>query len=223
MFTYHKRGLYKYICRCFRDRHYSGSIRFRTTGLDTGKISLHLAPSRQRSVLGKILHTHTIWDKTAISQHGLVFITFPLGEAPLLGDVNLLSAGELKLGSSQSFNNVSLMLVMATHTQQNLSNLYSGNCAVGLAEGTSHSSLKPISSGAWQHFVDTQHVEGVNSHSDMELVLCTVLYQVLVATNTGGLHGLRTQLFQFIGYQMNGQGEVLNIGLLSSKIEDTNL
>ena len=48
------------------------------------------------------------WDEMAISQHPLVIITIPLGEAPLLGDVNLLSAGELELGSSQSFDNVSL-------------------------------------------------------------------------------------------------------------------
>ena len=39
--------------------------------------------------------------------------------------------------------------------------------------------LLPISSGTTQHFVDSDNMEGVNSHSDVEGILTTVLDQVL--------------------------------------------
>ena len=39
--------------------------------------------------------------------------------------------------------------------------------------------LEPISAGARQHFVDAQHVEGVDADPDVELVLRGVLHHVL--------------------------------------------
>ena len=56
-----------------------------------------------------------------------------------------------------------LELVVGPDRDENLSNLDPGSGAMSLAEGASHSSLEPISSGTGQHFVDPQHVERMDS------------------------------------------------------------
>ena len=94
---------------------------------------------------------------------------------------------------------------------------------MGLAEGASHSSLEPISSGTGQHFVDPQHVEGVDPHPDVEAILATVLDQVFVAANTSGLQSLGGELLQLVGHQMDGQRELVNSSLLTSQVEDPDL
>ena len=92
---------------------------------------------------------------------------------------------------------------------------------MGLAEGASHSGLEPISSGTGQHFVDPQHVEGVDPHPDVEAILATVLDQVFVAANTSGLQSLGGELLQLVRPQMDGQRELVNSSLLSAQIENS--
>ena len=50
---------------------------------------------------------------------------------------------------------------------------------LGLAEGTSHSSLQTISACTGQHFVDPQNMVGMNTDSDVELILGCVFHHVL--------------------------------------------
>lgn len=66
-------------------------------------------------------------------------------------------------------------------------------------------------------------MEGVQTHTDVELILAAELDQVLVAANTSGFQGFRAQLFVLIRYQMDAQWEVLDVGLLATEIEDTDL
>merc|ERR1719339_700942 len=147
----------------------------------------------------------------------------PLRETPLLADVDLLSARELELGPTEGLDNVILVLVSGADGDQDLSDLDAGHGSVCLTEGSSHSSLQPIGASARQHFVDTQNVEGVHTNTDMELVLSGGLDEVLVAADPSGLHGLGGQLLQFVGHQMDGEGELINSGPLTSEIEDTDL
>jgi len=114
--------------------------------LDTSKVGLNLAPVGQGSVLGQILDVDSIKDEVTAGTHALVVGTIPLGESPLLADVNLLSARELELGTTEGLNAVFLVLVVASDGNQDLSNAYSGTGSVSLTESTSHSSLEPISS-----------------------------------------------------------------------------
>ena len=86
-------------------------------------------------------------------------------------------------------------------------------------------------------------MEGVNSHSNVEGILTTVLDQVLQSTenelsdkwhkmacqrsyfvgaNATGFQGLGGELFILVGHQMDTQGEVLYIGLLATQVEDPN-
>lgn len=81
----------------------------------------------------------------------------------------------------------------------------------------------PISSGTRQHLVDTDDVEWMDTHTDVELILTAVLDQVFVAANTACFQGFRTQLFIFVGHQVNAQWEVFYGSLLSAQIEDTDL
>jgi len=168
-------------------------------GLDTSQISLGLEPGLHGAVLGHILGENTVVEQVTAGTHPLVIGTVPLGEAPSLGHVNLLSAGKLELGTSQSLNNVILKLVVASDREQDLSDTDTGTGSMGLTESTSHSSLEPISSSTGQHFIDSQNVEGVDTDSDVELILADVLDKVLVAADTSSLHSLRGQLFQLIG------------------------
>jgi len=63
----------------------------------------------------------------------------------------------------------------------------------------------------------------MHTDTDMELILSGSLDEVLVAADPGGLHGLGGQLLQLVGHQMDGQGELVNSGPLTSQIEDTDL
>ena len=98
-----------------------------------------------------------------------------------------------------------------------------GSGAMSLAEGASHSGLEPISSGTGQHFVDPQHVEGVNPHPDVESILAAVLDKVFVAADTPSLESLRGELLQLVRHQVDRQGEFVNSGLLTSQVKDPDL
>ena len=116
-----------------------------------------------------------------------------------------------------------LELVVGPDRDENLSNLDPGGGAMSLAEGASHSGLEPISSGTGQHFVDPQHVEGVNPHPDVESILAAVLDKVFVAADTPSLESLRGELLQLVRDQVDRQRELVNAGLLTSQVEDPNL
>ena len=62
---------------------------------------------------------------------------------------------------------------------QRLSDFDSGTLLHGFTEGSSHTGLKSIGSGTGQHFVDSEHMEGVDTNADVELILGRVLHHVL--------------------------------------------
>merc|ERR1719209_2202291 len=99
-------------------------------------------------MLWHVLHVDSVGLETAVSPHLGVLVAVPLGE--------------VELAPPQGFNNLVLELVMAPDGEKDLSNPDPSCGAVGLAIGTPHSSLEPISSGTGQHFVDPKHVEGMD-------------------------------------------------------------
>ena len=48
----------------------------------------------------------------------------------------------------------------------------------------------PISTGTGQHFVDAEYMEGVNTDSQMEGILSSVLGDVFVGADTSSFEGL---------------------------------
>lgn len=113
--------------------------------------------------------------------------------------------------------------VTSTDAHDDLTNVDTGDSAVGLTPGTTHTSLQSIGTSARQHLVDTDDVERVGADTQVETFLSGVLDQVLVAANTSGLEGLRAQLLIFVGDQVDAQREIVNVGTLTSKIEDSDL
>jgi len=54
------------------------------------------------------------------------------------------------------------VVVLAADGHQDLADVHTCGGTLGLTEGTTHAGLQPIRSGARQHLVDAQHVEGVD-------------------------------------------------------------
>merc|ERR1719508_644679 len=103
---------------------------------------LSLSPLGERSVLGKILAPDTISHKATFVPHLLIDVAVPLGEAPALGNVDLLTAGELELGATESLDSLVLVFVGGTDRHEGLTDTDASNQTLGLAESSSHSSLK---------------------------------------------------------------------------------
>ena len=83
--------------------------------------------------------------------------------------------------------------------------------------------MQSIGTSARQHLVDTDDVVGVDADTEMERFLSTVLDEVLVGANTGGLERLGGQLLVLVGDQVNAEREVIYVGLLATKVEDADL
>ena len=64
----------------------------------------------------------------------------------------------------------------------------------GLSESATHSLLQPIGTSTRQHLVDTDHVERVDTDSDVVGLLTSVFGHVLVSVNTGSLQSLGSDL-----------------------------
>lgn len=114
-------------------------------------------------------------------------------------------------------------VVLRTDGQKDLANVDTGNGAVRLAEGTTHTGLKTIGTSARQHLVDTDDVVGVGADTKVEGFLATSLDHVLVGANTGGLEGLGAQLLILVGDEVNAGGELVDVRTLTAKVEDANL
>lgn len=113
--------------------------------------------------------------------------------------------------------------VTSADAHDDLTNVDTGDGAVGLAPGTTHTSLQSIGTGARQHLVDADDVVRVGTDAEMEAFLAGNLDEVLVGANTGGLEGLRAQLLQLVRHHVDAQREVIDGGALAAKIEDADL
>jgi len=177
----------------------------------------------ERSSDGNDLAMGSVGQDFVLSLQLLVFLLGVLGESPVLRDLNFLLSWVLVLGSSEGLDGDGLVGFLGSNGHQDLSNINSGNSPAGLSKGTSHTSLEPISSSTRKHFVDSQYVPWVNSHSEMESVFSSQLGQVLVGADTGCLKSLAGKLFLLVGNHVNAEGEVINVSLLSTQIVDSEL
>ena len=83
-----------------------------------------------------------------VLQHTLVFLELEVlglvnvGEAPLLGDDDLLAARELVASTAQSLHDDRSGLLLAADRENDLANVDTGDSAVGLAPSTTHAGLQ---------------------------------------------------------------------------------
>lgn len=107
-----------------------------------------------------------------------VFLATQGSETPVLGDDDLLATGELVHGAAEGLDGEVTVGVTGADRQQDLANVHTGNGAVRLTEGTTHTGLETIGSGAGQHLVDTDDVEGMGADTEVETFLSGGLDEV---------------------------------------------
>jgi hypothetical protein len=176
------------------------------------------AESGEGTVVGDDLDVGAVLLQFTFALKGSVLSLGKLGEAPLVGDGDLLSAGEFEFTSSEGFNSVLGVLVGDSDGVEDLMDLDSASFTLGLTEGTSHTGLKSISSGARQHLVDSENVPRVDSASQMETFLTASLDKILVAGNTASLQSLRGDLLLLERNHVNASVELVNTGSLHTGI-----
>jgi len=184
---------------------------------------LTFLPDIEWAVVGSVLDTSAVEDELVLRVELLVLLALELGKAPLVGDINLLSAWVLELSTSQSLNNNGLVLVLGADRHDWLANVDAGHGAEGLAEGTAHTSLQTIGACARQHLVDAENVEGMHAHTNVERVLTAVLHHVLVGADTSGLKGLRRKLLVLVRDEVNAEWKLIASGFLATQIKDADL
>jgi hypothetical protein len=169
-----------------------------------------------------------------------VLLTAERGETPVAGDNDLLATGELEtvrlcpfetivnvtylvLATAQSLESSGAVGVPSPDGHEDLANVHTSDKTVGLAESTTHTGLKPISSSARQHLVDTDDMVGVDADTEMERLLSGSLDHVLVGANTGGLESLGRQLLVLVGNKVDAEREVVDVRAFAAEIEDADL
>lgn len=100
------------------------------------------------------------------------------GETPVLGDDDLLATRELVHGAAESLDGGGTVGVTGADGQDDLADVHTGDEAVGLTEGTTHTGLETIGTSARQHLVDTDDVEGVHTDTKVETFLTGDLDEV---------------------------------------------
>jgi hypothetical protein len=169
-----------------------------------------------------------------------VLLAAERGETPVPGNNDLLATGELYtvrsrdfyikllrtylvLATPQGLKSVGAEDVLCPERHEDLANVHTSDKTVGLAESTTHTSLKPISSSARQHLVDADDMVGVDTDAEMEGFLSGSLDHVLVGANTGGLESLGGQLLVLVGDKVDAEGEIVDVGALAAEIKDADL
>jgi len=140
-------------------------------------------------VVTKELHVRTVGLEVATTALRNVLLAAKGCEAPVLGDDDLLAAGELVLRPAEGFNGGGTVGISGSDTQENLADVDTGNLAVGLSESTTHTGLESIGSSARQHLVDADDMVRVDTNTEMESFLSSNLHEVLVGANTSGFEG----------------------------------
>ena len=179
--------------------------------------------SRERSVLSDDLDTNSVGNDLSFLLESVVVSLDEMSESVLSGDKDLLSAGELELGSSEGLLGVSDVLGGASDGKENLSDSDSCGFAESLTEGSSHTLLKSISSSAGEHLVNSDNVPRVDSDSHMEVVSSDLGLHVLVASNSSSFEGFGGDLFFLVANQMDAAGELVVSCSLLSDIVDSQL
>jgi len=184
-------------------------------------VTIH--PGLEGSVVGVVLDADAVGGQVKRLAHVIVDFARPASETPFGRHEQLLTARELEFGSSESLDDVGLVLVLATHADHRLTNVHASHQSLGLAESSSHSGLEPIGSGAGQHFVDADDVERMDAKTHVESVLAHELHHVLVGANTRSFEGLGGELFILVGDHVDAERELIDARLFTTQVVNTDL
>jgi hypothetical protein len=170
----------------------------------------------ERTLLGDKLDVTAIRSELTSGTSLNIVSTSKRSETPLLGDDDLLLTWELVLTASQSLNNNSLVGILGTDGENDLTNVDTGNETIGLTESTTHTGLQSIGTSTGQHFVDTGDVIRVDTDTHVEGILTRGLGNVLVTTDTTGFKSFSRELFVLVGDQVDTEREIVDGCLLTT-------
>jgi hypothetical protein len=145
-----------------------------------------------------------------------VLLPVNVGEAPLLGDNDLLATRELVTSPTESLLDHQSVVVLATDGHDDLADVHASDSAIGLAPSTTHTGLQTIGTSAGQHLVDTDDVEGVDTDPQMVGILARGLGDVFVCTDTGSFEGFTRELFVFVRHEMAAEREIIDGGTFAT-------
>jgi hypothetical protein len=98
----------------------------------------------KRTVLRDELAVSSIGNDLSRGSQVIVLILVELGETPVLRNEDLLSSGELVLGTSEGLAGGGLEGFLGTDGDEDLLDIDTGDHTGGLSEGSSHTSLESI-------------------------------------------------------------------------------
>ena len=169
------------------------------------------------------LSIDTIWHDPILLLPPHIISTAEFGESPLPANNDLLTTRELELCTSKGLLCVMTVAVLATHREQDLTDCNPSTSSLWLPKGTPHSSLEPISPSARKHLVDTQDMERMHPHSQMEGILTRKLRHVLVAGDTGSFQSLTRDILLLPTHKVDTERELINTLLLHPNIVNSDL
>ena len=167
---------------------------------------------------GDLLHVLTAVLEATVLKALHELLLGDTGEAPVLGDDDDLTAGELHAGTAESLLGGLGLVLGGAEGQQDLVDADASSGHVGLTPGLAHTSLQTIGTGAGKHLVDADDVERVGTDAHVEAELATVLGHVLVGLDTGSLKSLGGDLLDFLGDAVDAGGELLDGGLTGTNV-----
>merc|ERR1719426_643369 len=134
-------------------------------------LSIAADEARERPVAAQPLHVHALGDQATLRLVLLVVLLLERREAPVVRHVDLLAARDLALRAAESLAGSVALILTGADRQEDLADVHTGDGAVGLAEGTTHTGLETICTSARQHLVDTHDVERVSANAEVESFL----------------------------------------------------
>jgi hypothetical protein len=136
-------------------------------------------------------------------------------------DENLLSSWQLIGTSSESLEDIFHLILLNSDRDQLISDSDSGSLTIRLTIGLSHTRLKSICSGTGQHFVDSEYVPWVGSHSEVEFFFGHFSDEILIDGDSASFKSLRSDLFLLIRNQVDTIWERTPVSLLGTSVEES--
>ena len=175
------------------------------------------------SVVGKGLDTDAIALDLAFFLETVEIGHNVVSEAELTGHEHSLAAGELELGAFEGHFSVLHVCGLHSHGHEYGADGDAGSLDVRLTEGATHTLLESISTSAGEHLVDADGVPGVDTDSQVELILAGLGDHILVGGDTGRLKRFRTDHFLLFGDEMDAAREFFPLGSLLATVKQADL
>merc|ERR1740130_303806 len=144
----------------------------------------------ERAPTRKPTDINAIWNQATKVLPLLVIVLVKLGEAELAGDMDLLAAWELELGTTACLDTDLCLLRLGTNGHENLADIATSGSAIALSPSTTHACLETVSTCTRKHLVDAEHLVRMRAHTNVEEVLACIGHHVLVSGNACCLESL---------------------------------